>query len=133
MKHLIITSFLLTACNFSSSAQLFGRSYDEGYYYNKNGEKIHGLINARPDYKSKIYFKKDTDAKVEKIDFEDFLSVVIIKNKDSLSVQSTNKIGKGLYLAISATEKAKINLFYKTFPERSSAPSMTVTPSPAMG
>lgn len=133
MKHLIIASLLLTTCYLKVNAQLFGRSYTAGYYYNKNGEKISGLVNAKPEYKSKIYFKKDEDAKVEKIDFEDFLSVVVIKSNDSLSVQSTGKVGKGLYLAIVASESAKIKLYYKTFPERNSAPTMTVGVSPVMG
>ncbi|WP_199119207.1 hypothetical protein [Pedobacter sp. ASV28] len=116
MKTTIFIISILIINTLTIKAQgLFGRTYKKGYYYNKNNEKIEGLVSFFA-YSNSFYYKKNEDAKWEKIKIENIKSIVstertvyyesgfnskktLEKYIDSFSVKSVNKEGKNLYLA----------------------------------
>ncbi len=80
-KTLLLTIMFLSIL--SAKAQVTIRSgvvsfesFREGYYYDKDGQRIIGLIKFVP-YLTKIVFKTDKDAKKQNVDIDDIKAVVV--------------------------------------------------------
>ncbi|RYU91527.1 hypothetical protein EWM62_06195 [Mucilaginibacter terrigena] len=117
MKKILLLLCILSVA-LSSKAQLFGKHYDEGYYYDSVGVKHTGLISWSPPAKSifgnkgdNIFFK--TDKKAEKIKLKNIeLRSFSIKNDsarmDSFVVATNKDFEKAPFLQVLLDNNVKI-------------------------
>ena len=82
MRKVFLTMLIVFCIIINAQSQ----SYEEGYYYNKNGEKITGLIQVSPG-EDHLLFKTDEKARSQKVKIENIKSVVLASDPaDSLTV-----------------------------------------------
>ncbi|MFD0765312.1 hypothetical protein ACFQZI_10655 [Mucilaginibacter lutimaris] len=117
MKKILLLVCILSI-TIGAKAQLFGKHYDEGYYYDSVGIKHTGLISWSPPAKSifgnkgdHIYFK--TDKKAEQIKLkENQISSFAIKNDsarmDSFVVAKNKDFIKAPFLHVLLDNDVKI-------------------------
>jgi hypothetical protein len=116
-KVLLLLCFL--GISLSLKAQLFGKDWDPGYYYDKNGQKHTGLLADYIAEKSLLgvkgnylYFKTDKKAekiKVKAVDIQSF----IIKQDTSAIIDSFTVSGAGIlhdapFLKVLVNEPVKL-------------------------
>ncbi|MBL4675825.1 MAG: hypothetical protein JKY70_06425 [Mucilaginibacter sp.] len=117
MRKLLLLLCILSI-TISAKAQLFGRHYDEGYYYDTLGVKHAGLISWSPPQKSlfgnkgdHIYYKTDKNAENVKIK-NTALTSFCMKNDsarmDSFIVSTNKDFQKAPFLHVLLNNDVKI-------------------------
>jgi len=112
---LLLCILSITIC---AKAQLFGKSWKEGAYYDFTGVKHLGLVSWTPPQLSltkgkgdKIYFKKDkksNDAEIKSADLASFTMKINDETIDSFIVSKNEKFEKAPFLKVEIANGLKL-------------------------
>jgi hypothetical protein len=108
MRTILLSFFLLIAL--SAHSQIF-KTYTAGFYTTTSGDNIYGLVN-RGIYDDFFRFKKDSNAKVEKIKLGGISSVSRI-NKDTILAMTENGDSNKAYFGLLSVETPTAKIYRK--------------------
>jgi hypothetical protein len=127
----ILLVLCILSVTFSAKAQLFGRDWSEGSYYDLSGKKITGLISWSVPSKSifsgpgdNIFFKPNKEGKKVKIPSTQ-LTAFVMEN-DSFVISHHQDLAKAPFLAVMLNSAVKL---YLSSTARASAPMMVGNPA----
>ena len=117
----ILFVLLISCITLNAHAQLFGKKWSEGHYYDRNGAKFTGLMSCQGD---KIYFKIDKKSKEQVLQLSESSSYV--DPIDSFVVSHNEKLKKTPFLNV-IIKHYTLNLYGYYLPPSSGA--MNISPS----
>jgi hypothetical protein len=116
----------------SADAQLF-KTYNPGYYVDKDGNKITGVLSFNV-CDNKFLYKPDAGGSSQKIKIEDVRAVVTALPSDSLTVMTEDGKDNKRYFAHLLIATTNTNFYYKyQFMHWGPGPTMSTTTTPILG